>query len=177
VIVADLLEFSHQTTYDMALVDLNDIVRKTIGVLKNQPLFQNIEMQLDLEEGLLPIFGNSIRLNQVVMNIVVNAAQAMAGHGTIRIVSRTRASRDIVEIVVSDTGPGIEEDRLEKIFDPFYTTKDPGEGTGLGLSVSYAIVKEHKGIIRVTSQPGGGAVFSLRFPAVMENLTGGDHEQ
>ncbi|HSO10587.1 MAG TPA: ATP-binding protein [Desulfoprunum sp.] len=177
VIVADLLEFSHQTTYDMALVDLNDIVRKTIGVLKNQPLFQNIEMQLDLEEELLPIFGNSIRLNQVVMNIVVNAAQAMEGQGIIRIVSRTRASRDIVEIVISDTGPGIEEDRLEKIFDPFYTTKEPGEGTGLGLSVSYAIVKEHKGIIRVTSQPEGGAVFSLRFPAVMENLTGENHEQ
>ncbi len=177
VIVADLLEFSHQTTYDMNLIDLNAIVRKTVGVLKNQPLFHNIDIQLALDEELLPVYGNSIRLNQVVMNIVVNAAQAMDGNGTIRIASRTRAGGDIVEVLISDTGPGIGEDRVEKIFDPFYTTKDPGEGTGLGLSVSYAIVKEHKGTIRVTSLPGEGATFSLRFPAVMDNLTGGSHEQ
>ncbi len=177
VIVADLLEFSHQTTYEMVLIDLNAVIRKTLGVLKNQPYFHNIDVQLQLEDKLLPIFGNSIRLNQVVMNIVVNAAQAMNGKGTLRIVSRTRAGRDIVEIVISDTGPGIEEDQLEKIFDPFYTTKVPGEGTGLGLSVSYAIVKEHKGSIRVTSAPGAGATFSLRFPAVLESLTGGNHEQ
>jgi PAS domain S-box-containing protein len=177
VIVADLLEFSHQTTYDMNLIDLNAIVRKTVGVLKNQPLFHNIDVQLALDEELLPIYGNSIRLNQVLMNIVVNAAQAMEGNGTIRIASRTRAGGDIVEVLISDSGPGIGEDRVEKIFDPFYTTKDPGEGTGLGLSVSYAIVKEHKGTIRVTSPPGEGATFSLRFPAVMDNLTGGSHEQ
>ncbi|MDP3478600.1 MAG: ATP-binding protein [Desulfoprunum sp.] len=176
VIVADLLEFSHQTTYEMVLIDLNGVIRKTLGVLKNQPYFHNIDVQLQLEDKLLPIFGNSIRLNQVVMNIVVNAAQAMDGKGSLRIVSRTRAGRDIVEIVISDTGPGIEEDQLEKIFDPFYTTKVPGEGTGLGLSVSYAIVKEHKGSIRVTSTPGAGATFSLRFPAVLESLTGGNHE-
>ena len=177
VIVADLLEFSHQTTYDMNLIDLNAIVRKTVGVLKNQPLFHNIDVQLALDEELLPIYGNSIRLNQVVMNIVVNAAQAMDGNGTIRIASRTRAGGDIVEVLISDTGPGIGEGRVEKIFDPFYTTKDPGEGTGLGLSVSYAIVKEHKGTIRVTSPPGEGATFSLRFPAGMDTLTGGSHEQ
>jgi PAS domain S-box-containing protein len=176
VIVADLLEFSHQTAYDMTLIDLNAVVRKTIGVLKNQPLFHNIEVQIELEEGLLPIFGNSIRLNQVVMNIIVNAAQAMDGSGKLRIISRTRAGRDIVEVLISDTGPGIEEDKLEKIFDPFFTTKEPGEGTGLGLSVSYAIVREHKGSIRVTSQPGAGATFTLRFPAVIENLIGGKDE-
>jgi two-component system, NtrC family, sensor kinase len=173
VIVADLLEFSHQTTYEMVLIDLNSVIRKTLGVLKNQPFFHNIEVLLQLEDKLFPIFGNSIRLNQVIMNIVVNAAQAMDGKGTLKIVSRTRASRDIVEILISDTGPGIEEEQLEKIFDPFYTTKVPGEGTGLGLSVSYAIIKEHKGSIRVTSTPGAGATFTLRFPAVIENLTGG----
>jgi PAS domain S-box-containing protein len=177
VIVADLLEFSHQTAYDMTVLNLNEVIRKTIGVLKNQPIFHNVEVQLKLEGGLLPIFGNSIRLNQVVMNIVVNAVQAMAGSGVLRIVSRTRAGRDIVEVLISDSGPGIEPDKQEKIFDPFYTTKGPGEGTGLGLSVSYAIVREHKGSIRVTSLPGAGATFTLRFPAVIENLIGGNHEQ
>ncbi len=177
VIVADLLEFSHQTTYEMVLIDINAVIRKTLGVLKNQPFFHNIEVQLQLDDSIYPIFGNSIRLNQVIMNIVVNAAQAMDGDGILRIMSRTRAGRDIVEIVISDTGPGIEEERLEKIFDPFYTTKVPGEGTGLGLSVSYAIVKEHKGSIRVTSSPGVGTTFTLRFPAVIDTLTGENHEQ
>ncbi len=177
VIVADLLEFSHQTTYEMDLIDPNAVVRKTLGVLKNQPLFHNIEIVLDLEESILPIFGNSMRLNQVIMNIVVNAAQAMEGHGALHIITRTRANQDIDEIQITDTGPGIEENLLEKIFDPFFTTKATGEGTGLGLSVSYAIVKEHKGSIRVTSSPGDGATFTLRFPAVMENLSGENHEQ
>jgi len=160
----------------MVLIDLNAVIRKTLGIVRNQPYFHNIEVQLQLDDDILPIFGNSIRMNQVIMNIIVNAAQAMEGNGTLRIVSRNRAGRDIVEVVISDTGPGIEADRLEKIFDPFYTTKVPGEGTGLGLSVSYAIVKEHKGSIRVTSLPGAGATFSLRFPAVLDTLTGGNHE-
>jgi two-component system, NtrC family, sensor kinase len=176
VIVADLLEFSHQTTYEMDLIDPNAVIRKTLGVLKNQPLFQNIEIILELEDNILPIFGNSMRLNQVIMNIVINAAQAMEGRGSLRIKTRTRANQDIDEIIISDTGPGIDESLLEKIFDPFFTTKTTGEGTGLGLSVSYAIVKEHKGNIRVTSTPGNGATFTLRFPAVMENLIGENHE-
>ncbi len=176
VIVADLLEFSHQTTYEMDLIDPNAVIRKTLGVLKNQPLFHNITIILELEEKILPIFGNSMRLNQVIMNIMINAAQAMDEHGTLRIKTRTRANQDIDEIIISDTGPGIEESLLEKIFDPFFTTKATGEGTGLGLSVSYAIVKEHKGSIRVTSTPESGATFTLRFPAVMENLLGENHE-
>jgi PAS domain S-box-containing protein len=177
VIVADLLEFSHQTTYEMDLIDPNAVIRKTLGVLKNQPLFHNIEVVLDLEDNILPIFGNSMRLNQVIMNIVVNAAQAMKGNGRLNIITRTRANQDIDEIQISDTGPGIEESLQEKIFDPFFTTKPTGEGTGLGLSVSYAIIKEHKGSIRVTSTPGNGTTFTLRFPAVMENLIGENHEQ
>jgi signal transduction histidine kinase len=109
------------------------------------------------------------------MNIVVNAAQAMDGKGRLRITSRTRANKDINEISVEDTGPGIEEDLLEKIFEPFFTTKKTGEGTGLGLSVSYAIVKEHKGSIRVTSTSKAGTTFTLKFPVVMENLIGENH--
>lgn len=175
VIVADLLEFSHQNTYEMELVDLNDVIVKTLTILQHQPLFQNVTIIRQLDPELPPIYGNATRLNQVVMNIVVNAAQAMEGKGRLRITSRTRSNKDINEISIEDTGPGIEDDLLEKIFEPFFTTKETGEGTGLGLSVSYAIVKEHKGSIRVTSTSKTGTTFTLKFPVVMENLIGENH--
>ncbi len=176
VIVGDLLEFSHQKTYDMSPVDLNEVIQKTLGVLQNQPSFHNIDIILNLTDSLAPIMGNSIRLNQVIMNILVNAAQAMDGNGSLTIQSRTRANQDINEIIINDTGPGIPQKTLEKIFEPFFTTKETGEGTGLGLSVSYAIVKEHKGNIRAASTPESGTTFTLRFPAVMETLIGEDNE-
>ena len=177
VIVADLLEFSHQNTYEMESVDLNEVVRKTLLILQHQPLFHNIGVILQLDPDLAPISGNAMRLNQVLMNIIVNAAQAMQGQGRLRITSRTRANHDINEVAVEDSGPGIPEEMLDKIFEPFFTTKAPGEGTGLGLSVSYAIVKEHKGTIRVASVPGRGSTFTLRFPVTMEPMPGEQHEQ
>jgi len=176
VIVADLLEFSHQTSYEMSLIDLNEVVRKTLTVVQNQPLFQNVEITLHLEDALAPTYGNSIRLNQVVLNIIVNAAQAMEGRGKLSITSRMRANHDINEIIINDNGPGIIEEHLDQIFEPFFTTKITGEGTGLGLSVSYAIIKEHKGSIRASSTEGEGTTFTLRFPAVLENLIGESHE-
>ena len=176
VIVADLLEFSHQSSYEMVPINLNEVVRKTLGILQNQPLFHNIAVQCQLADSLPSTAGNHIRLHQVMMNLLVNAAQAMDGSGKLRIASRTRAGNDVVEVLISDTGPGIEEALHEKIFEPFFTTKTTGEGTGLGLSVSYAIVKEHQGSIRVSSTPGEGATFTLRFPAVAEAVKGNDSE-
>lgn len=176
VIVADLLEFSHQTTYEMEPVNLNEVVQKTFTILQHQPLFQNIIINMNLTDELPPVYGNAIRLNQVVMNIIVNAAQAMEGHGSLTITSRSRGNMDVNEILIADTGPGIEKELLEKIFDPFFTTKATGEGTGLGLSVSYAIVKEHKGSIRVESSAESGTTFTLKFPAVMEKIKGENNE-
>ena len=161
----------------MEPVDLNEVIQKTLTILQHQPLFQNVQIIRELNPDLPPIYGNAIRLNQVVMNIVVNAVQAMDGNGRVHITSRTRANQDINEITIQDSGPGIDNDLLEKIFDPFFTTKATGEGTGLGLSVSYAIVKEHKGSIRVMSSPETGTTFTLRFPVVMETLTGENHGQ
>jgi PAS domain S-box-containing protein len=175
VIVADLLEFSHQTSYEMELTNLNEVIRKTLSILQHQPLFHNVDFVLELDEELPTIYGNSIRLNQVVMNIIVNAAQAMDGHGRLVITSKVRANHDMAEITIQDSGHGIPPELHEKIFDPFFSTKATGEGSGLGLSVSYAIVKEHKGTIRVTSTPEKGTTFSLRFPVVMETLMGENH--
>lgn len=177
VIVADLLEFSHQTSYEMDQLSLNEVIAKTLGVLKNQPSFHNIEIVLNLDQELRPIFGNAIRLNQVVMNILVNGAQAMPHGGTLTITTRNRANREIVEARIADTGHGIAPELREKIFDPFFTTKKPGEGTGLGLSVSYAIVKEHQGTIRVAESSDAGTTFALRFPAVQETPTGENHAE
>ncbi len=174
-IVKDLLEFSHQSmTGRLIPVNLNDQIRRTLGILVNQPIFRNIEIQYDLESDLTPVLGNPIRLNQVFMNILVNAAQAMAGSGQIAIASRHRSRGDIVEILIADTGPGIEPKVLPRVFDPFFTTKQSGEGTGLGLSISYAIVKEHRGTIRASSVPGEGAIFTIRFPAMQKLRTGED---
>jgi two-component system NtrC family sensor kinase len=172
VIVADLLEFSHQTTYEMEAVDLNEVVNKTLTILQHQPLFQNITITRQLDPELPAVYGNAIRLNQVVMNIVVNAAQAMKGDGRLGITSRPRGNQDINELIIRDSGPGIKTEPLEKIFEPFYTTKETGEGTGLGLSVSYAIVKEHKGTIRVESSSESGTIFTLKFPVLMEKIPG-----
>jgi len=177
VIVADLLEFSHQTSYEMDQLNLNEVIGKTLSVLKNQPSFQNIEIVLHLDNDLRPVFGNAIRLNQVVMNILVNGAQAMPGGGTLTITTRNRANRELAEILVTDTGHGIDPELREKIFDPFFTTKKPGEGTGLGLSVSYAIVKEHQGTIRIAESSPSGTTFALRFPAVQESTSGESHAE
>jgi PAS domain S-box-containing protein len=167
-IVSDLLEFSHQTTYEHTGVNVNEQIRKALVILRMQPLFHNIEVVTELEGELSRIWGNAIRLNQVFTNIIVNAIQAMEGRGKLTIITRHRSKRGIVEIVITDTGPGIEKEILSEIFDPFFTTKAQDGGTGLGLSVSYAIVREHKGSIRVESTLGKGTSFTLRFPILQE---------
>lgn len=167
-IVSDLLEFSHQTTYEHTGVNVNEQIRKALAILRMQPLFHNIEVVTELEGELSRIWGNAIRLNQVFTNIIVNAVQAMDGRGKLTIITRHRSNRDIVEVVITDTGPGIDKEVISQIFDPFFTTKAKDGGTGLGLSVSYAIVREHKGIVRVESTLGQGATFTLRFPILQQ---------
>ena len=166
VIIADLLEFSHQTSYEMKRVDLNEQIRAVLQLVEKQALFYNIKITLRLEEDLAKVSGNPIRLNQIIMNIIINAAQAMEGEGALTVTTRNRANRNNAEMMIADTGPGIDEEILPNIFDPFFTTKSTREGTGLGLSVSYAIVKEHKGTIRADSEVGKGTTFTMRFPAL-----------
>jgi PAS domain S-box-containing protein len=164
-IVNDLLEFSHQTAHQHSGVDVNEQVRKSLSVLVKQPLFHDVEVVLKLEEGLPRILGNAISINQVFINMMVNAAQAMKGAGVLAIATRRRSGGNVVEVSFADTGCGIEKDVIPQIFDPFFTTKANEGGTGLGLSVSYAIVKEHQGTIHVESSVGKGAVFTLHFPS------------
>jgi two-component system NtrC family sensor kinase len=104
---------------------------------------------------------------RVFINLIVNAAEAMEGSGKLTITSMTDADKGCIEVDVADTGPGIPEENLEKIFDPFFTTKETGHGVGLGLAISYGIIKEHKGSISVESNVGKGTTFTVRLPIVV----------
>jgi signal transduction histidine kinase len=121
-----------------------------------------IKVQLDLEEHIPLIKGNSGKLQQVFLNLFLNARGAMGAGGTLTV--RTRRSGETVDIEVIDTGHGIQPENLSRIFDPFFTTKAGRKGTGLGLSVTYGFVREHNGAIEVDSQPGEGTRFRLEFP-------------
>jgi len=123
-------------------------------------------MVREIETPLPHIMGNRGRLQQVLMNLLLNAVDAMPDGGTIGV--RASASAGRVRLTVSDTGVGISAEHLENIYDPFFTTKPRGQGTGLGLSVSYGIVKEHAGTLSVESNPGEGSRFVVSLPAVDE---------
>jgi hypothetical protein len=121
-----------------------------------------VQVRLNLAQQLPPIKGNAGKLQQVFLNLVLNARDAMDGGGELTIA--TSAAEDSARIEVSDTGQGISPEHLSRIYDPFFTTKTAKKGTGLGLSVTYGIVREHGGSIEVQSEPGAGTLFHLEFP-------------
>jgi two-component system, NtrC family, sensor kinase len=141
-------------------VDLNECVESTLKIVWNELKYR---CQMVKEYGELPAIACYVgKINQVILNLLVNAAQAIADKGTITI--STAVAGEYVELVVTDTGCGIADDKVSKIFDPFYTTKDPGKGTGLGLYICHSIVEEHGGTIAVASIVGVGTTFTVRLP-------------
>ncbi len=165
-IARGLLSFARQSPGDRGLLDLNRVVEDTLLLLEKQVSKEGITVRRSLAPDLPPMQGDPNALQQVVLNLLTNARDAMRDGGEIRIETGTVASRPgWLRLVVADNGPGIPLDRLPRIFDPFYTTK--AQGTGLGLSVSYGIVREHQGTIDVQSQPGKGTTFTLTFPVVV----------
>lgn len=169
--VKELLEFARQTNQDMKPQDINEIVSRTMFLLENQSIFHNIEIKKDLADNLPLIKGDAQQLNHVFMNIILNAADALEGVGTLGIRSRYSAEKQAVCLEISDTGEGIAEDVLPHIFEPFYTTKEQGKGTGLGLSMVYGILESHGGTIHAESKVGEGTTFYMELP-VMEKPTG-----
>jgi PAS domain S-box-containing protein len=166
-IVNNLLNFSRTSATEFSAIDLNKIITETLTLLEHQLKTSGVKVQTDLYPGLPLIHGNSGKLQQVFLNLFLNAKDAMAGKGgTLHI---STANGDSVQVNISDSGAGIEPEHINKIYDPFFTTKNvPREGqsrgTGLGLSVTYGIIQEHAGKIRVDSQPGQGTTFHLEFP-------------
>jgi signal transduction histidine kinase len=167
-IVENLLKFARKDKIRLEAVDLNQVVKDAIAIVNHQLELHKVKLHSDLVEDVPYIMGNANQLQQVLMNLMINAQQAMEGQAGSVAVSTRLTQRDRVEVKVSDTGPGIPEDMRQRIFEPFFTTKPGGKGTGLGLSVSYGIIKEHKGDIIVESQPGEGCTFVITIPIVKE---------
>jgi len=162
--VKELLEFARQTRYQIKPHDINSAITRTVFLLDKQTLFHNIQIERRLAENIPMVSGDIQQLNHVFMNIIINAAQAMAGKGRLTIESALHPDGNRVVLTFSDTGPGIPQEMLSQIFEPFFTTKEEGEGTGLGLSLAYSIVKEHGGTIEARNKPEGGAMFIIELP-------------
>lgn len=167
-IIKGLLGFSRKATSEKALVDINSLTENTISMVRNQAKFYNIKFSLDFDNSIPQIATDPNQLQQVFINLLINAADAMNERGQITvstgIVSELPSGKRYIEIEFTDTGPGISEENIGKVFEPFFTTKPIGKGTGLGLAVSYGIVKKHGGNIFVRSETGKGASFFVRLP-------------
>lgn len=166
-IVARLLDFARQSVAHKELVDLNRVLEETLALLTRQALFFNIQVVKNLDPALPPVKADRTQIQQVFMNILINAAQAMQERGTVTVTSRAGPGGS-VEVAIADTGCGIPADRIGRIFDPFYTTKQDSRGTGLGLSIAYGIVTSHRGSISVESEVGKGSTFRITLPAASE---------
>jgi PAS domain S-box-containing protein len=166
--VKELLEFTRQTRHLMRAHDVNQAISRTLFLLRSQSLFQDIDIETDFDPQLPTVHSDIQQMNHMFMNIILNAAQAMAGRG--RLTIRTAYDREsgCARIEVIDTGPGIPPEVLPHIFEPFFTTKDEGQGTGLGLSLVYGIVENHGGRIKAFSEPGQGARFVIELPMTSE---------
>lgn len=163
-IVKGLLEFSRHSEVHAELADLNKILQDTLSLVSKQAQFLNINVVTNYDPQLPAVMANASELEQVVMNILMNAVQAMQERGTITITTRHNTTDHSVEVLISDTGCGMPADKIDQIFDPFFTTKESGQGTGLGLSIAYGIITSHHGSISVHSEIGKGSTFKIRLP-------------
>lgn len=160
-IVLNLLEFSRNREFMKESVNLKDVLQKTVSLLHGQ-IPARVQVITEMDEN-LRIFADKQRMQQAFLNLISNAVQAIEGEGTVKI--RANVSHDgAVSVIIRDTGKGIDEKDLPRIFDPFYTTKDVGHGTGLGLFITHDIIVRHGGTIRVKSSPANGTTFTVRIP-------------
>jgi PAS domain S-box-containing protein len=163
-IVNNLLNFSRTGPGEIANVDVNKVVEETLSLVAHPMKTSQIQVVKNLGDSLPSVRGSANKLQQVFLNLFLNARDAMPSGGMLEV--KTLSHNGSVEIEIADTGAGISREHIHKIFDPFFTTKATGRGTGLGLSVSYGIIKEHAGKIDVRSTPGKGTSFHVEFPAV-----------
>jgi len=174
-IVAQLLAFARRRGGEFAPTYVNDVVEKALFLVHHKLELSNVEPVTELEPGLPLIEADASQIQQALMALLINACQAMEdGGGEVRILTRSRENG--VEIVVEDTGPGMEPEVARHAFEPFFTTKEGGGGVGLGLSVVYGIVERHGGRIELETSPGEGCRFTLRFPSTPPHIGEGEGE-
>jgi len=164
-IVSDLLAFSRRSSPRRAPADLNWIVRTTLSLAQHKMKLSRVELESRLAETLPQVDCDASQIQQVVLNLLLNAAEATECRGKRLVRIATEAGNGEVRLIVSDNGEGIPPENLARIFDPFFTTKSEGKGVGLGLAVSYGIIQAHGGDIEVKSQAGVGATFVVSLPA------------
>ncbi len=166
-IVKGLLEFSRESEITAEPVDLNKILQETLSLVARQAHFFNIIVTSRFHPGLPPVMADGSQLQQVFLNVIINAVQAMEEKGSLEITTRPCSENRFVEALISDSGPGIPPEKIDHIFDPFFTTKPSGQGTGLGLSIAYGIVRKHGGMITASGSLGQGTTFTIRIPAAL----------
>jgi two-component system NtrC family sensor kinase len=174
--VKELLEFTRQTRHLMQPNNINEALNRTFFLLENQTLFQNIELRKDFQTDLPLVLSDAQQLYHLMMNLILNAAQAMDGNGILHLKTYYLETQDRVCIEFSDTGPGIPEEVLPHIFEPFFTTKEEGKGTGLGLSLAYNIAESHGGRISARNNREKGASFIVELPSVSKDQKGDERE-
>jgi two-component system NtrC family sensor kinase len=184
-IIRRLLDFAREKPPEKKFADLNQIIENTERIIQKPAFLRDVKISLDLDSELPPIWLDADLIEQVIMNLLVNAQHAVEHDGDIKVQTRrvlksmnTEAGQGpipMVEITVIDTGCGIPEKNLKRIFDPFFTSKEVGKGTGLGLSVSHGIVSAHGGSIEVESQVGQGSAFRVYLPVDPPGKNPGNH--
>lgn len=172
-IMRNMLSFAREHKPELGVVSINELVEATVELRAYELRTHNVTVELELQAALPEIMADRYQLQQVLMNLIINAEQAMTGagmKGTLTI--GTRQKQDTLAITVGDNGPGIPAHIVDRIFEPFFTTKSAGEGTGLGLSIAYGIIQEHGGLLSVESKVGGGTTFTIDLPMVRESDDG-----
>jgi PAS domain S-box-containing protein len=167
-IVNNLLNFSRTSATEVVDIDVNRVLEETLSLVAHPLKTSQIQVVRQLGETLPAVRGSANKLQQVFLNLFLNARDAMPDGGMLEV--RTTAHNGSVEVEIVDTGAGIAREHIHRIFDPFFTTKASGRGTGLGLSVSYGIIKEHSGKIDVRSTVGKGTSFHVELPAVRKPI-------
>ncbi|MBS3756274.1 MAG: PAS domain-containing protein [Desulfobacterales bacterium] len=163
-IVKSLLVYSRSTDSRRSIIHVNELVEQSFKLTRDQKTFRNIEINKQLSDEMMLLNVDTNKLSQVIINLVMNAADAMDGKGTLTVRTYRNKAAQKVYLEISDTGCGIAEENVSKIFDPFFSTKAKGKGTGLGLSIAYGIVEEHGGRISVKETGPGGTTFLLELP-------------
>jgi C4-dicarboxylate-specific signal transduction histidine kinase len=173
-IISHLRTFGRAAPASRERVAVNGIIVQALSLLQEQMKLRNIEVELELCDEDPVVIGNAIQLEQVFLNLLTNARDALAQSARKLIRISSGVERNTLRLVFADTGPGIPTGLERRVFDPFFTTKEVGAGTGLGLSITYGIVRDHQGTISIDNTPGAGATFIIELPLATDTNAGGD---